>query len=130
MDDLETPVRSEVVEKAEENLDIPVRVELVEKTKMKPKRNIVSWISLVISILVFVFNSQPNWNPWNRNIEQKALAGNIDALMFVADVSFLAGNTEKSLSFYKLVTLYANMRNENDRLAASIAFNNRRENRQ
>jgi len=97
----------------------------------KPKKKIstfISVLSLILSVMVFsvsvITNIQPNWNPWNQNVEQKALAGNIDAQMFLADVNFQVGNMEKSVLFYSLVTYNANLSKIDERYNASIAFNN------
>ena len=96
-----------------------------------PKRNrstFISVLSLLLSTMAFtisfITNIQPNWNPWNQNVEQKALAGNIDAQMLLADVYFQVGNMEKSVFFYTLVTQNANLGKSDERYNASIAFNN------
>jgi hypothetical protein len=94
----------------------------------KKKRNVLGISGLVFSIislfLSLITNVQPNWNPWNRNIEQKALAGNIDAQMLIADINYHVGNIEKSVTFYTLASVSANYEKPNERLSAAIALNN------
>lgn len=64
---------------------------------------IVSSLSLVISVLTFLFGTFPYLNRKSSDILSKAKAGHVESQLFLAHYNYLIGNYNESVYWYKLL---------------------------
>lgn len=77
----------------------------VEKKKLFPWVKCVSSIlSVVLSILAFLFAAFPQTNPFNSNPIEKANAGHLKSQMFLAHHYYEIGDIEESYYWYKIAS--------------------------
>ena len=78
---------------------------------VKPKQSIymqiITAISLVVSIVAFLFSIIPQMNPRNSNYIERANAGDVEAQMFLAEHYFEVGENKESHYWYKIASMYA-----------------------
>lgn len=65
---------------------------------------IIPYISLVLSIIAFVFSTFPQTNPFNTNPLEKANAGHSKSQMFLAHHYYEIGDIEESYYWYKIAS--------------------------
>lgn len=76
----------------------------VKKTKF-PFEKIsvgIAILSLLISIISFVFTVRPQINPFNDNPIEKANAGDLDSQLFLANLNYEIGNAGESIKWYTI----------------------------
>ena len=65
---------------------------------------IIPYISLVLSIIAFMFSTFPQTNPFNTNPIAKANAGHSESQMFLAHHYYEIGDIEESYYWYKIAS--------------------------
>ena len=65
---------------------------------------IIPYISLVLSIVAFMFSTFPQTNPFNTNPLEKANAGHSKSQMFLAHHYYEIGDIEESYYWYKIAS--------------------------
>lgn len=65
----------------------------------------VATIALLFAIFSFFFSTWPKYNPFNKNFEARANAGDTKSQLFLAHHFYEVGDTDKSLYWYKIVTM-------------------------
>ena len=103
----------------------PVEVVLVGQ---KVKRNVLgvlaSIISLLMSGLALLFSIKPTLIPGNMNYEQRALAGDVEAQMFLGDYCYQIGDVQKSVYYYSMVLKQPKLETQDEKRYLCIANNN------
>jgi len=101
----------------------PLEVKLVGQTPKKNFLRFVPLLSLFLSFAAFVLSVMPSWNPLNQNYEQRALAGDAKAQMYLADYNFQIGEFNKSIFYYGMVVKRAKLRTNAQKERFYIACN-------
>ena len=62
-------------------------------------------ITFAISVTAFIFSTWPQFNPFNRNMEARAKAGDTEAQVFLAHHYYEVGDYDNSIYWYKVATM-------------------------
>jgi len=110
----------------------PVDIVWASSKPKKKRQDIVKIIERVISLILgpavaitaLMFSLNPTLNRRNMNYEQRALAGDIAAQMFLADYSYMIGDFASSILYYTMVAKQPKIETDSDRTNLLMAYNN------
>jgi len=84
---------------------------------------VIALFALAVSFFNFLFSVRPYLDKSNMNYEQRALAGDIKAQMFLADYNYQIGNTDSSILYYSMVITQPKLK-EDEKSYFFVAINN------
>jgi len=106
----------------------PVEVKLVGQKSKKDTLGIIgiaiSIISLALSGLAAIVSVKPQMIPWNQNHEQRALAGDIEAQMYLGNFYYQIGDIESSIEYYSMVAEQTKLKTARDKERFFVACSN------